>query len=44
MWTQVVSGDVIVVRDKPKDDPPNEKTLILMSIAAPKLGRKTRDG
>lgn len=40
---QVTSGDTIVIRDKPIDKSPNEITIRLSRVKAPKLGRKGKD-
>ncbi|GBL80625.1 Nuclease domain-containing protein 1 [Araneus ventricosus] len=37
---QVNSGDTIVIRGQPKGGPPDEITIILTGITAPKLGRR----
>eukprot|EP00116_Pleurobrachia_bachei_P002020 sb/3462282/ len=37
---QINSGDTVVIRGKPRGGPPQEQTIILSHITAPKLGRR----
>lgn len=40
MYFQVNSGDTVVIRGQPKGGPPDEITIILTGIKAPKLARR----
>ena len=37
---QVLSGDCIVIRDRPRGGPPPERTIALSNIVAPRLGKR----
>eukprot|EP01137_Pigoraptor_chileana_P032464 Opistho-2@21860 len=41
---QVLSGDTIVLRGKPTNGPPPERTLSFAHISAPRLARRPNDG